>query len=90
MVSGLGTDAQDHRAARLGAGRAGDGHALMAKSAKPDAAATIARSLTARQKVALSSCMRWEIRGLISREHASRYAVTDDGRAVLRAILSDL
>jgi hypothetical protein len=31
-----------------------------------------------------------EIRGLISRERASRYALTDDGRAVLRAMLSDL
>jgi hypothetical protein len=31
-----------------------------------------------------------EIRGLISREHASRYALTDDGHAVLRAMLSDL
>ena len=27
-----------------------------------------------------------EIRGLISREHSSRYALTDDGRAVLRAM----
>jgi len=31
-----------------------------------------------------------EIRGLISREHASCYALTDDGRAVLRAMLPDL
>jgi len=79
---------------------------LMAKSAKPNAAATIAKSLTAREKVALfcaaadidhaavgvlaSFMHAIEIRGLISREHASRYALTDDGRAVLRAVLSDL
>ena len=78
----------------------------MAKSAKPDAATMTAKSLTAREKVALfctaadidhaavgvlASVMHAiEIRGLISREHASRYALTDDGRAVLRATLPDL
>jgi len=79
---------------------------VMAKSAKPDAAAMIAKSLTAREKVALfcaasdidhaavgilaSVMQSMEIRGLISREHTSRYALTDDGRAVLRAMLPGL
>jgi len=78
----------------------------MAKSGKPDAAATTAKNLTAREKVALfcaasdidhaavgilaSVMQSLEIRGLISRDHASRYALTDDGRAVLRAMLPDL
>jgi hypothetical protein len=78
----------------------------MAKSAKPNEAAMIAKSLTAREKVALfcaasdidhaavrilaSVMQSMEIRGLILREHASRYALTDDGRAVLRALLPDL
>jgi hypothetical protein len=78
----------------------------MAKSAKRDAAATIAKSLTAGEKVALfcaaadidhaavgvlASVMHAiEIRGLISRQHASRYVLTDDGRIVLRAMLPDL
>jgi hypothetical protein len=78
----------------------------MAKSVKPDAAAMTAKSLTAREKVALfcaasdidhaaigilaSAMQSVEIRGLISGEHASRYALTDDGRAVLRAMLPDL
>jgi len=44
--------AQNRWAVRLAAGRASDGHALMAKSAKPDAAMT-AKSLTAREKVVL-------------------------------------
>ena len=88
LVSGFGTDAQDHRVARLGAGRASDGRVLMAKSAKPDAAARTAKSLSAREKVALfcaaadidhaavgilaSVMQSIEIRGLISREHAAR------------------
>jgi len=79
---------------------------LMAKPAKPDAAAKIAKSLTAREKVALfcaasdidhaavgilaSVMQAMEIRGLISRQHASRYVLTDDGRTALRAMLSDL
>jgi hypothetical protein len=78
----------------------------MAKIAKPDAAPTIAKSLTEREKVALfcaaadidhaavgilASVMHaMEIHGLISREQASRYALTDDGHAVPRAMLSDL
>jgi len=49
MVSGLSADAQDHRAVLIAAGGASDGHTLMTKSAKPDAAAMIAKSLTARE-----------------------------------------
>jgi hypothetical protein len=78
----------------------------MAKSAKPNEAAMIAKSLTAREKVALfcaaadidhvavgiltSVIQAMEIRGLITREHTSRYMLTDPGRAVLWAMLPDL
>jgi hypothetical protein len=95
-----------HWAVCLAAGRASDWYALMAKSANPDAGAMSAKSLAGREKVALfcaaadidhaavgilASVMHaMEIRGLISRQHASRYVLTDDGRAALRAMVSDL
>jgi hypothetical protein len=78
----------------------------MKTAEQPDFAKTIAKKLTAGEKVVLfcavagidhaavgrlASVMHaMEIRGPISREHAARYVLTDDGRGVLRAMLPDL
>ena len=77
----------------------------MAKSTKPSVE-SVAVDLTAREKVALfcaaadvdhaavgiplQAMRALEIRGLIERDQTIRYVVTDEGRAVLRAMLSDL
>ena len=103
VVPGLSAHAQDHRAARSATGGACPWVGMMAKLTMPTATAA---GLTVRERVLLycaASGTDWQhagvtgehvttmvVKGLISRDAGGQIALTDNGRAVLRATLPDL